>query len=102
MGLFCFSYISNKIDLKLLSVLHLSEALAAVDRSVALGLEGNASFLAAGCSCSCEVLLGTLNSHLSLVSAGLAALGLVLEAALCVELLLACCEYEISAAFLAN
>ena len=95
-----YSYIRRY--LRLLSVLHLSEALAAVNRSVALGLEGNASFLAAGCAGSCEEFSGALNSHLSLVSAGLAALGLVLEAALSVEFLLACCEYELLAAFLAN
>jgi len=85
---------------RLLLFLHLSEALAAVYRSVALGLEGNSCFLAASCACSCEVLSGALNSHLSLVSAGLAALGLVLEATLSVELLLAGCEYELLAAFL--
>ena len=81
---------------------HLGEAIAAVNGTIALGLEGNASFLAAACANSGEVLTGTASSVLASVTAGLAALGLVLEAALCVEFLLTGSESELVAALFAN
>jgi len=80
---------------------HTSEALAAVNRTVGLRLEGNLSLTAAGSAGSGEELAGTAGSGLAGVTAGLAALGLVLEATLSVELLLAGGEHELIAAFLA-
>ena len=86
----------------LVIVLHASEAIAAVNGTIGLGLEGNASLAAAGSAGSGEVLTGTASSILASVTAGLAALRLILEAALCVELLLTGGEYELIAAFFAN
>ena len=81
---------------------HLSEALAAENRAIGLGLEGNLGLATAACAGSSEELTGTTGSVLTSVAAGLAALGLILEAALCVELLLTCGEYELVAALFAN
>jgi len=81
---------------------HLGEALAAVDRTVGLGLEGNLGLAAAGCADCGEILAGTASGVLASVAAGLAALGLVLEAALRVELLLTGSEHELFAALFAN
>ena len=81
---------------------HLSEALAAEHGTVGLGLEGNLSLAAATGAGSGEELTGTAGSVLTGVTAGLAALGLVLEAALCVELLLTGGEHELVAALFAN
>ena len=67
---------------------HLGKALAAVNRAIGLGLEGNPGLAAAGSAGSGEELTGTTGGVLARVAACLAALGLVLEAALCVELLL--------------
>lgn len=78
----------------------LSEALAAVNGSVVTGLEGNLSLAAAACAYSCEHF--TLSSAVLLsVTASLASLRLVCKAVLSVELLFACCEYEICTAVLA-
>ena len=81
---------------------HLSEALAAENGTIGLGLEGNLSLAAATCAGSGEELTGATGSILACVTAGLAALGLVLEAALCVELLLTSGEHELVAALFAN
>ena len=81
---------------------HLGEALAAIDRTVGLGLKGNLGLAAAGCANSGEILAGTAGSVLASVTAGLAALGLVLEAALSIELLLTGGEHELLAALFAN
>ena len=81
---------------------HLCEALAAVDRTIGLRLEGNTSFAAAVGADSSEVLSRAAGSILASVTAGLAALGLILEASLRVELLLTGGEHEFGAAFLAN
>jgi hypothetical protein len=81
---------------------HLSEALAAVHRTVGLGLEGNLGLAAAAGTGSSEELTGTTGAVLASVTAGLAALGLVLEAALSVELLLTGGEHELVAALFAN
>ena len=79
----------------------LSEALAAVNGSVITGLEGNLSLAAAACAYSCEHF--TLSSAVLLsVTASLAALGLVLEAALRIELLLTGGEHELLAALFAH
>ena len=98
MGLpwFVFSYS------KLAVSAHLSEALAAENGTVGLGLEGNLGFAAAASAGSGEELTGATGSVLASVTASLAALGLVLEAALCVELLLTSGEHELVAALFAN
>ena len=85
-----------------LLIAHLGEALAAVNGTVRLGLKGNLSLATAGSANSGEELTGATGGVLASVTAGLAALGLVLEAALCVELLLASSENEFIAALFAN
>jgi hypothetical protein len=81
---------------------HLSEALAAEHGTVGLGLEGNLGLAAATGAGSGEELTGATGGVLASVTASLAALGLVLEAALCVELLLTSGEHELVAALFAN
>ena len=81
---------------------HLSEAVAAVHGTVGLGLEGNLSLAAATGAGSSEELTGATGSVLASITASLAALGLVLEAALCVEFLLTGGENEFVAALFAN
>ena len=81
---------------------HLSEALAAVHRTVRLGLKGHLGLSATAGAGGGEVLTGAAGGVLAGVTAGLAALGLVLEAALCVELLLTGSENEFVAALFAN
>ena len=81
---------------------HLCEALAAVDRTIGLRLEGNTSFAAAVGADSSEVLSRAAGSILASVTAGLAALGLILEASLRVELLLTGGEHGFGAAFLSK
>ena len=81
---------------------HLSEALAAENGTVGLGLEGNLGFVAAASAGSGEELTGTTGIVLASIAAGLAALGLVLEATLSVELLLTGSENEFVAALFAN
>jgi len=87
---------------KLVGSAHLSEALAAVNGAIGLGLERNPSLAAAVGAHSSEVLTGTTGGVLASVTAGLAALGLVLETTLCVELLLTGGEYELLAALFAH
>ena len=84
------------------SVLHASEAIAAVHRTVSLGLKGNLGFAAAGSAGSREVLSGTAGSILAGIAASLAALRLILEAALSIELLLTGGEHKFGTAFLTN
>jgi len=81
---------------------HLSEALAAENGTVGLGLEGNLCLAAATCAGSSEELTGTTGSVLAGVTASLAALGLILEATLCVEFLLTSGENEFVATLFAN
>jgi len=81
---------------------HLSEAGAAVNGTIALGLEGHLGLAAALSADSGEVLTGTAGGVLASVAAGLAALGLVLEAALSIELLLTGGENEFLATLFAN
>ncbi len=85
-----------------LLLLHLSIAFAAIYGSVVAGLERNLSFLAASCTGSGEKLSLRLSGVLSCVTAGLASLRLVLEALLCIELLLASGEYKLFAAILTD
>ena len=80
---------------------HLSEALAAIHGTVRLGLEGNLGLAAAGSAGSGEELAGSAGSVLAGVTAGLAALGLILEAALGVEFLLTSGKDELLAALFA-
>ena len=84
-----------------LLLLHCSIALAAIYGSVVLGLKGDLCFAAAVSANSCKEFLSSLTCILTCIAASLASLGLVLEASFCIELLLACGEYEISAAILA-
>ena len=92
----------NKTGTYLLSALaHLSEALAAVHRTVRLGLKGNLGLATAGSANSSEELTGATSGVLASITASLAALGLVLEAALCVELLFTGGENEFVAALFA-
>ena len=81
---------------------HLSEALAAVYGTVGLGLEGNLCLAAATGASSSKEFAGTTGGVLASVTACLAALGLVLEAALSVEFLLTSGEGEFVAALFAN
>ena len=81
---------------------HLREALAAENGTDGLGLEGNLCITAATSAGSGEELTGATGSVLASVTARLAALGLVLEAALCVELLLTSGEHELVAALFAH
>ena len=83
-------------------VAHLSEALAAEYRAVGLGLEGNLCLATAACAGSSEELTGATSVVLASVTASLAALGLILEAALCVEFLLTGGEGEFLATLFAN
>ena len=92
----------NAYALNVLLIFGCSIALAAKNRSVACGLERNLSLFAALSAGYCEVLSLGLRSVLSLVTARLASLGLVLEALLCVKFLLACCENELLATVFAN
>ena len=82
--------------------LHLCKAVAAVHRTIVSGLEGHAGFAAAGSAGGCEKLTGTTGGVLAGITAGLAALGLVLEALLRIELLLAGGENEFIPALFAN
>jgi hypothetical protein len=81
---------------------HLSEALAAEYGTVGLGLERHLCLAAATSAGSGEEFTGATGVVLASVTASLAALGLVLEAALCVELLLTSGEHELIAALFAN
>ena len=86
---------------ELLLSTHLGEAIAAVNGTVGLGLEGNLCLAAAGCADCGEVFTRTTSGVLASVAAGLAALGLVLEAALRIKLLLTGGENELVAALFA-
>ena len=80
---------------------HLGKALAAVNRAVGFGLKGNLRLTATSGAGGGEVLTGTTGGSLASVAAGLAALGLILEAALSVELLLTGGEHELLATLFA-
>jgi hypothetical protein len=89
-------------EAKLLSVLSSLEARAAIYRAIAGGLEGYLCLTAALCAGGDKVLSLCAACVLLCVAARLAALRLVHKALLFVEGLLACREYELFAAFLAN
>ena len=67
-----FSKKQNESFVQLALLTHLGEALAAIDRTVGLGLKGNLGLAAAGSANSGEVLAGTAGSVLASVTAGLA------------------------------
>jgi len=81
---------------------HLSEALAAENGTIGLGLERHLCLAAATSAGSSEEFTRATGSVLASVTASLAALGLILEAALCVELLLTSSEHELVAELFAN
>jgi hypothetical protein len=81
---------------------HLGEAIAAINGTIGLGLEGNPGLTAAVGADSGEILARTTGGVLASVTAGLAALGLVLEAALCIKLLLTGGKYELVTTLFAN
>ena len=87
---------------KLALVAHLSEALAAENGTIGLGLEGHLGLAAAAGAGSGKELTGTTGGVLASVTASLAALGLVLEAALSIEFLFTGGENEFLAALFAN
>lgn len=90
------------LECKLFAFLHCRIAFAAVNRSVACGLERNLSFFSAVCAdCSVHFSLG-FACILLCVAAALTSLGLVLETLFSIEFLLAGCEYEFSSTILAN
>jgi hypothetical protein len=80
----------------------LCKALAAIDRTIRLRLKRNLCLATASSADSGEILPGTAGSSLTGVTAGLAALRLVLETALCIELLLTGGEHKLVAALFAN
>lgn len=81
---------------------HLGKALTAVHRTIGLGLKGDAGFPATGSAGGSEELSGGTGCVLASVTAGLATLGLVLEASLSVEFLLTGGKNELVAALFAN
>ena len=85
-----------------LVLLHFGEALAAVNRTVLSGLEGNLSFGSAGSAGSGEHFLLRSGFVFTGIAALFASLGLVYEASFSVEFLLAGCENKFGSAFLAN
>jgi hypothetical protein len=80
--------------LELLLFLHLSVALAAINRAVFAGTEGNLRVSATAVAGRGEHLAVRAGCVLALVTASLASLGLVHEASLSVELLLTSGEDE--------
>ena len=76
------------------------EAIAAIDRTLGFGLEGHFRLLAAVGTGSSKVLTGAAGGRFAAITAGLAALRLILKAALGVEFLLTGGEREILIAFL--
>ena len=80
---------------------HLSKALAAINRTVLTGTEGNLRlFAAVGANGGEHLTVGSL-VLLAGVAAGLAALGLIGKTALGIELLLTGGEHELIATFFA-
>ncbi len=80
---------------------HLGEALAAVNGLVGPGLEGDSSLTTASSANSGEVLPRTTGGVFACVTAGFAALWLILEAALSIELLLTSGENKLMTALFA-
>jgi len=86
----------------LLLLADLCKALAAIDGTIGLGLKGDLRLAAAaGAHCG-KILPGTAGSGLTGFPAGLAPLGLILEAPLSIELLLTGGKHELLATFFAH
>ena len=66
---------------------HFCKALTAINRAVFAGFERYLGFFAAGCACCYEHLACATGSVFAGVTAGFAALGLILEATACIEFL---------------
>ena len=86
----------------LFRVFSLGETIAAVDRTVFAGLEGNLGFLAAGSADGGEHFTLGLGGVLAGVTASFASLGLVLETLFSIEFLLTGGEHKFLAAFFAH
>jgi hypothetical protein len=93
---------ADVVLIQLVLGVHLGVAVAAVNGTIGLGLEGHLGLAAAASAGSGEQLTGSTSVVLASDTACLAALGLVLETLSCVELLLTSGEHELVAAFLAN
>ena len=88
---------------RILSLLsHSCKALTAVNRAIRLRLKRNSGFAATCSAHSCEELTRATCSIFAGITASLAALGLILEAAFSIELLLAGSEYELFSTLFAN
>ena len=81
---------------------HLGKAIAAIHRAIRLGLKRHLGLAAAGSADSGKILTGTAGSVLAGVTAGLAALRLILEATLSIEFLLTGGENELLTTLFAN
>ena len=107
MGKFSGNYTKKELPLavlflnKLVVLLHCCEAIAAINRAIAGGLEGNLCFFAAVSASGSEILSCLSGSVLLCVSAGFASLGFVLESFLGVEFLFTGGENEFVATFFA-
>jgi hypothetical protein len=97
--LFSFDYCQSG---SVLLLPDLREALAAVDGTVRLGLERNLRLGAAPRANGGEVLPGTASRVLAGITAGLAALRLILETTLSIKLLLSGGKHELLSAFLTH
>ena len=89
-------------QLQLAFCAHLREAFAAENGAVRLGFKGNLCLATATGAGSGEEFTGATGSILASVTASLAALGVVLETALCVEFLLTGGEHIFVATLFAN
>lgn len=83
-----------------LGLSHASKALTAVNGAIRLRLKWNLCLTATGSADSCKILTGPTSSILTCIAAVLAALRFILEASLCVKLLLTCSKNELLTAFL--
>ena len=92
----------NGVRCPLALCLHLCKAFAAINGTVSLRFKGNFGFAATGCAGCGEVFTGATGGVLARVTACLAALGLVLEAAFRIEFLFTGSENEFVTAFFAN
>ena len=93
---------NRKLFGRIFFFLHLCKALAAIYRAIVTRDERHLSHSSAGCANSLVHLSRSSRCVFTLVSASLAALRFVYKALGLVKLLLACSEYELLAAILAN
>lgn len=99
----CRSFVSKQCVGQESAILaHLGKAIAAIHRTVRFGLKRHLGLAAASSTNSGEILTGTAGSVLAGVTAGLAALRLILEAALSIEFLLTGGENELLTTLFAN